>query len=40
MSQLPLVAPHDGLGSNLFGHVLRGKLKRVVPRANDDINET
>jgi len=40
MTQLPLVAPHDGIGSNLFGHVLRGKLKRVVPRANDEINET
>ncbi len=40
MSQVPFIAPHDGLGSNLFGHVLRGKLKRVVPRANDDINET
>lgn len=40
MSQVPFVAPHDGLGSNLFGHVLRGKLKRVVSRANDDINET
>jgi NADH-quinone oxidoreductase subunit G len=40
MTQSPLVAPHDGLGTNLFGHVLRGRLKRVVPRANDDINET
>ena len=40
MTQSPLIAPHDGLGTNLFGHVLRGRLKRVVPRANDDINET
>ena len=40
MTQIPFVSPHDGIGSNLFGHVLRGKLKRVVPRANDDINET
>ncbi|MBU6378587.1 MAG: NADH-quinone oxidoreductase subunit NuoG [Gammaproteobacteria bacterium] len=40
MTQLPFVSPHDGFGSNLFGHVLRGKLKRVVPRPNDDINET
>lgn len=40
MSEVPLVAAHDGFGSNLFGHVLRGKLKRVVPRPNDDINET
>jgi len=40
MTQSPLIAPHDGLGTNLYGHVLRGRLKRVVPRANDDINET
>ncbi|MFM7625226.1 MAG: NADH-quinone oxidoreductase subunit NuoG, partial [Gammaproteobacteria bacterium] len=40
MTQVPFVSPHDGIGSNLFGHVLRGKLKRVVPRANDEINET
>ncbi len=40
MTQQPLVSPHDGLGSNLFGHVLRGKLMRVVPRQNDAINET
>jgi len=40
MAQVPFLSPHDGIGSNLFGHVLRGKLKRVVPRANDDINET
>ena len=36
----PMVSPHDCAGSNLFGHVLRGKLKRVVPRDNDAINET
>lgn len=40
MSETPLIAAHDGFGSNLFGHVLRGKLKRVVPRPHDDINET
>ena len=40
MTQQPLVSPHDGLGSNLFGHVLRGKLMRVVARRNDAINET
>ena len=40
MTQAPLIAPHDGLGANLFGHVLRGRLKRVVPRDNDDVNET
>ncbi|MET0290946.1 MAG: NADH-quinone oxidoreductase subunit NuoG [Steroidobacteraceae bacterium] len=40
MTQAPLVSPHDGVGSNLYGHVLRGKLMRVVPRQNDTINET
>ena len=34
------MSPHDGVGTNLFGHVLRGKLMRVVPRPNDAINET
>jgi NADH-quinone oxidoreductase subunit G len=40
MTQHPLVSPHDCAGTNLYGHVLRGRLMRVVPRANDDINET
>jgi NADH-quinone oxidoreductase subunit G len=40
MTQHELVSPHDGVGSNLFGHVLRGRLMRVVPRTNDSINET
>jgi NADH-quinone oxidoreductase subunit G len=40
MTQAALVSPHDGVGTNLFGHVLRGRLMRVVPRANDAINET
>jgi NADH-quinone oxidoreductase subunit G len=39
MSAVPLVSPHDPVGSNLFGHVLRGKLMRVVPRENEAINE-
>jgi NADH-quinone oxidoreductase subunit G len=39
MTQVPLVSPHDGLGTNLYGHVLRGRLMRVVPRANEAINE-
>ncbi len=39
MSAVPLVSPHDGAGSNLFGHVLRGRLMRVVPRQNEAINE-
>jgi NADH-quinone oxidoreductase subunit G len=40
MGSRPLVSPHDGFGTNLFGHVLRGKLMRVVPRENEEINET
>jgi NADH-quinone oxidoreductase subunit G len=36
----PLVSPHDCAGSNLAGHVLRGTLKRVVPREQEEINET
>jgi NADH-quinone oxidoreductase subunit G len=36
----PLIAPHDCVGSNLDAHVLRGTLKRVVPRDNEAINET
>jgi NADH-quinone oxidoreductase subunit G len=40
MTQAPLVSPHDCLGTNLHGHVLRGRVMRVVPRANEAINET
>jgi NADH-quinone oxidoreductase subunit G len=40
MTQHALVSPHDGIGANLWAHVLRGKLMRVVPRQNDAINET
>src|SRR4029078_9960775 len=39
MTQAALVSPHDGVGTNIFGHVLRGKLMRVVPRANEAINQ-
>jgi NADH-quinone oxidoreductase subunit G len=40
MGAVPLISPHDAVGSNLFGHVLRGRLMRVVPRENETINET
>ena len=40
MTSHPLVSPHDGVGTNTFAHVLRGKLMRIVPRENEDINET
>jgi NADH-quinone oxidoreductase subunit G len=39
MSSVPLISPHDPVGSNLYGHVLRGRLMRVVPRENESINE-
>ena len=35
----PLVSPHDCAGSHLYGHVLRGRLLRVVPRECGEINE-
>jgi len=40
MTSAPLVSPHDPVGTNLYGHVLRGRLMRVVPRENEAINET
>ncbi len=40
MEQHPTVSPHDCVGSNLFAHVLRGTVKRIVPRTNEAINET
>jgi NADH-quinone oxidoreductase subunit G len=40
MAQVPLVSPHDCVGTNLNAHVLRGRVMRVVPRANEDVNET
>ena len=40
MQQQALVSPHDAFGTNLFAHVLRGKVMRIVPRENEEINET
>jgi NADH-quinone oxidoreductase subunit G len=40
MTQHALVSPHDAFGTNLYAHVLRGRLMRMVPRENEDINET
>lgn len=34
------IAPHDCLGSNIYFHVRRNQLMRVVPRENESINET
>src|ERR1700739_1670364 len=40
MQQQALVSPHDAFGTNIYAHVLRGKLMRMVPRENEEINET
>ncbi len=40
MTQRPLISPHDGFGTNIYAHVLRGRVMRVVPRENEEINET
>jgi len=40
MVQRATVSPHDCVGSNMHAHVLRGTVKRVVPKANEGINET
>ena len=39
MTQHALVSAHDAFGTNLYAHVLRGKLMRMVPRENEAINE-
>lgn len=39
MQQHAAVSPHDSVGSNLYIHTLDGKVNRVVPRANESINE-
>jgi NADH-quinone oxidoreductase subunit G len=39
MVQSETVSPHDCVGSNLYAHVLRGTVKRIVPRDNEAINE-
>ena len=40
MVQRPTISPHDCVGSNMYAHVLRGTVKRIVPRENESINET
>ena len=40
MTQHPLVSPHDSMGTNIYAHVLRGRVMRVVPRPNEAVNET
>lgn len=40
MTQQETIAPHDSVGSNLYAHVRRGKVMRIVPRENDAINQS
>ena len=40
MVQRATISPHDCVGSNMYAHVLRGRIKRVVPHHNESINET
>jgi NADH-quinone oxidoreductase subunit G len=40
MTQHPLVSPHDSVGTNIYAHVLRGRVMRIVPRPNEEVNET
>ncbi len=40
MTQRASIGAHDCVGSNVFAHVLRGTVKRIVPRPNEAINET
>jgi NADH-quinone oxidoreductase subunit G len=40
MTQHPLISPHDAVGTNIYAHVLRGRVMRIVPRANEEVNET
>ncbi len=40
MEQRDSVAPHDCLGANIHLHVLGGRVKRVVPKTNEAVNET
>ena len=40
MTQHATISPHDCIGSNIYAHVLRGTVKRIVPRDNDSINES
>jgi NADH-quinone oxidoreductase subunit G len=40
MTQHEAIGPHDSVGSPIYTHTLRGRFLRVVPRANEAINET
>lgn len=37
--QYPFISVHDCVGSNLFAHIYKNKVLRIVPRRNEAINE-
>jgi NADH-quinone oxidoreductase subunit G len=39
LSRRPAVSPHDSLGTNLTVQVKNGRVLRVLPRENEEINE-
>jgi NADH-quinone oxidoreductase subunit G len=39
LNDVPGVSPHDCVGANLNVQVRRNKVMRVLPRANEDVNE-
>ena len=40
LNDRPSVAPHDCLGSNIYVQTRRNEVMRVLPRENEEINET
>lgn len=39
LEQVPTVAPHDCIGSQVYVHSLRDQVKRIIPREDEKINE-
>lgn len=39
LNQASSIAPHDAVGSNVYVHTRRGKVMRVVPQENENVNE-
>jgi len=40
MTQTDTIAPHDCVGSNVHVHIRRDQVMRMVPKENEDVNET
>ena len=39
LDQIESISPHDCVGSNIYIHVKGEKIKRIVPKCNEEINE-